>query len=127
MNNSVIGIYGIPNCDSVKKARQWFETNSIEVNFHDFRKEGVDASQLAHWCEVAGFDTVLNRNSTSWRKLTDQQKLGCENISGAVTIMQQLPTLIKRPIVVSEKTASDKTSDKTIIVGVNFDAYANLT
>jgi arsenate reductase (glutaredoxin) len=90
-------LYGIPNCDTVKKARVWLEAAGRPYSFHDYKKSGVDADQLAHWCDVLGWETVLNRAGTIFRKLSDAEKVGIDR-DRAIALMIAQPSLIKRPI-----------------------------
>jgi len=94
----VIVVYGIKNCDSVKKARSWLETRQIAYRFHDYRSDGLDVALLQTFVDRLGMDAVLNQRSTSWRQLSDEQKqdLSAEK---ALQLMLSMPTLIKRPIV----------------------------
>jgi Spx/MgsR family transcriptional regulator len=94
----MITLYGIPNCDTVKKARTWLEARGIAYVFHDYKKVGADGAQVARWVEVAGVDTVLNRAGTTYRKLSDADKAGI-GAAKAVALMVAQPSLIKRPIV----------------------------
>lgn len=91
-------VYGIPNCDTVKKARVWLEARGIACSFHDYKKAGADAAQLARWVEQAGLDRVLNRAGTTFRKLADADKADID-AAKAVALMVEQPSLIKRPIV----------------------------
>lgn len=93
-----IHLYGIPNCDTVKKARKWLEAQNLDYNFHDFKKEGADPAKLAAWIEAKGVDTVLNRRGTTFRKLSDEQKADID-AAKAVTLLQDNPSMIKRPVV----------------------------
>jgi arsenate reductase len=92
-------VYGIPNCASVKKARQWLETHGIEAQFHDFKKLGVTTDLLSHWIDAAGLDSVLNRRGTTWRKLTDEQRATAATTAGAIELMISHSSLIKRPVI----------------------------
>lgn len=94
-------LYGIPNCDTVKKARTWLEKNQLEYRFHDFRKEGLSASELTLWCNALGWEQVLNKRSTSWRALPDSDK---ENLDQdkAIALMVASPTLVKRPVLAKD-------------------------
>lgn len=92
-----ITLYGIPNCDNVKKARKWLETNGIDYRFHDFRKEGLDAKQLKRWTDALGWETVLNRKGTTWRQLPEDVRNAVDAKSAAKLMLEQ-PTLIKRPV-----------------------------
>jgi len=93
-----ITLYGIPNCDTVKKARAWLDARGIAHTFHDYKKQGADPSQLADWCEKAGWEKVLNRSGPTFRKLPDADK---ENLDAAkaVRVMAANTSCIKRPIV----------------------------
>ncbi len=91
-------LYGIPNCDTVKKARTWLDAQGIGYTFHDYKKAGADAAKLAAWCEAAGWDKVLNRAGTTFRKLPDADKADLDQAK-AVTVMAANPSCITRPIV----------------------------
>ncbi len=93
-----VTVYGIPNCGTVKKARVWLDGRGIAYTFHDYKKAGADAAQVAGWVERAGLDTVLNRAGTTFRKLPDADKAGLD-MARAVALMVAQPSLIKRPIV----------------------------
>ncbi|MGZ4958993.1 MAG: ArsC family reductase [Methylomonas sp.] len=90
-------VYGIKNCDSVKKARSWLETRQIDYRFHDYRIDGLDAALLQSFIDAMGVDAVLNQRSTSWRQLDDAQKQDLTP-EKALQLMLAVPTLIKRPI-----------------------------
>lgn len=91
-------MFGIPNCDTVKKARVWLDAHGIAYTFHDYKKVGADPAQLTRWVAQAGLDKVLNRAGTTFRKLSDADKTGID-VAKAVTLMVAQPSLIKRPIV----------------------------
>ena len=91
-------LYGIPNCDTVKKARAWLEARGVDYAFHDYKKQGADAGKLAAWIDQAGVDTVLNRRGTTFRKLSDAQKADIDPAK-AVSLLQDNPSMIKRPVV----------------------------
>lgn len=93
-----ITLYGIPNCDTVKKARTWLDTQGIAYAFHDYKKAGADAEKLAAWCAAAGWDKVLNRAGTTFKKLPDADKADLD-AAKAVSLMLANPSCIKRPIV----------------------------
>ena len=93
-----IEVYGIPNCDTVKKARQWLDARGVSYAFHDYKKEGADPARLRKWIEARGVDTVLNRRGTTFRKLSDAEKADID-ADKAVTLLQQHPSMIKRPVV----------------------------
>ena len=106
-------VYGIKNCDSVKKARSWLETRHIEYRFHDYRSDGLDAALLQSFVDRLGLDTVLNQRSTSWRQLSQEQKQDL-HAEKALQLMLSTPALIKRPII--------DTGDK-LIAGFNPELY----
>lgn len=94
-----IHLYGIPNCDTVKKARVWLDANGLSATFHDYKKEGADPDKLAAWIDAAGLDTVVNRKGTTFRKLTEEEKAAASDSHTAVALLVQQPSIIKRPIV----------------------------
>ena len=93
-----VTLYGIPNCDTVKKARTWLAEAGIAYDFHDYKKQGADAAKLADWQARAGWEKVLNRAGTTFRKLSDADKDGLD-AAKAVALMVAQPSSIKRPIV----------------------------
>lgn len=109
-----VTVYGIPNCDTVKKARTWLDQHSIAYTFHDYKKQGADAERIAGWVELAGWDVVLNRRGTTFRGLPDADKTGIDAVK-AVSIMAANPSCIKRPVV--EYSGG-------ILVGFNAEAWA---
>lgn len=92
-----ITIYGIKNCDTMKKALKWLDAAGLEYQFHDYRKAGVPEERLRHWLDQLGWETVLNRRGTTWRKL-DQDVRDTMDSEGAVEQALANPSLIKRPI-----------------------------
>lgn len=98
-NLRMIILYGIPNCDTVKKARTWLAENGVEYQFHDFKKQGVPPEQLKRWAQAAGWETLLNRKGTTWRKLDAAAQAGAADSAGAQALMLANPSVIKRPVV----------------------------
>lgn len=90
--------YGIPNCDTVKKARKWLDGQGLPYQFHDYKKEGADPARLAAWADAVGWEVILNRRGTAYRKLDDAQKDGI-NRDKAIALMAEHPSMIKRPVV----------------------------
>lgn len=90
-------LYGIKNCDSVRKARQWLNQADVEYKFHDFRADGLDAPLLKKWFKQIGWETLLNKRGTTFRQLADSDKQNL-NESRAYKLMLAEPTLIKRPV-----------------------------
>ncbi len=95
-------LYGIKNCDTVKKARKWLENNNQSVNFHDFREDGLTAETITSWAEQVGWETLFNKRSTSFRNLSEAEKNDL-NQDKAIGLMHTYPTLIKRPVLVLNK------------------------
>lgn len=94
---SMVTLYGIKNCDTIKKALKWLEAEGVEYQFHDFRKDGLDADQLKGWVSELGWDVLLNKRSTTWRQLTDTIKNNIDETS-AIEVMLGNPAIIKRPV-----------------------------
>ncbi|GAB0154263.1 ArsC family reductase [Marinobacterium sp. BA1] len=90
-------LYGISNCDTVRKARKWLEARGVAFEFHDFRKQGLGADKVAHWGDAAGLDKVLNKRGTTWRQLPDEVK-ATTDAAALQALMVEQPTLIKRPV-----------------------------
>jgi arsenate reductase len=92
-----IAIYGIRNCDTIKKARAWLEARGIAYRFHDYKTAGVERERLERWCRELGWESLLNRAGTTFRKLTEDQKQGL-NERAAVLLMLAQPSIIRRPV-----------------------------
>lgn len=93
-----ITLFGIPNCDTVKKARSWLDANNIAYAFHDYKKFGADPAQLKSWCAAKGWEAILNRAGTTFKKLPDDAKSGLDEAK-AIALMLNQPSMIKRPVV----------------------------
>ncbi|MES9830696.1 MAG: ArsC family reductase [Candidatus Thiodiazotropha sp. L084R] len=93
----MVRIYGIPNCDTIKKARQWLSDNEIDYEFHDYKKAGIDETMLKPWIKSLGWEALLNKRSTSWRQLDEQIKSNLSEKT-AIEVMLQTPSIIKRPL-----------------------------
>ena len=92
-------LYGIPNCDTVKKARAWLDGQGIAYRFHDFRKAGVPGDRLQAWSRAVGWEKLLNRQGTTWRKLPPAGQASVRDDASAQALMQAQPSVIKRPVV----------------------------
>lgn len=100
MNDAAaLTLYGIPNCDTVKKARAWLTARGVAHVFHDFKKQGVPGDALAHWLDALGWDKVLNRQGTTWRKLPPDQQAAINDAASAAAWLREQPSAIKRPVV----------------------------
>lgn len=108
-----ITIYGIKNCDTMKKAFKWLEAQGLDYVFHDYKKLGVDEETLTSWCDAAGWDVVLNKRGTTFRKLPDEDKLNLDDAK-AIGLMVANPSMIKRPVL---------EDGGNVLVGFNPDAY----
>lgn len=94
-------LYGIPNCDTVKKARRWLDDNGVAYRFHDFRKDGLDPAALQGWIDKLGWEKLLNKSGTTFRKLPDAEKEGLSATSAKALMLDQ-PAMIRRPVVEAE-------------------------
>ena len=93
-------LFGIKNCDTIKKARNWLGEHDIKFQFHDYRTDGLEKSQLEQWCQELGWEQLLNRRGTTWRKLPDEIKESIDENS-AIALMLEQPAMIKRPLLES--------------------------
>lgn len=109
-------LYGIKNCDTVKKARKCLDEKGVAYQFHDFRADGLTSELLGHFDACLGWDTLLNRSSASWRQLASGQRANITRIT-ALQLMLDIPTLIKRPVL--------DTGDQ-LIIGFKADSYKQL-
>lgn len=96
-------LYGIKNCDTVKKARKWLENAGVDYQFHDFREDGLTKKQVEGWVKELGWETLVNKRSTSWKAL-DADARASMNAATAVAAIMAQPTLIKRPLLDTGKT-----------------------
>lgn len=108
-------LYGISNCNTVKKAKDWLENNNIEYHFHDYRKQGLSADLLESFEAALGWEKLLNKQSASWRKLSNAQKSNLTKQT-ALHAMLETPTLVKRPVL---------DTGKKIIIGFKAEIYQN--
>jgi len=108
-------LYGIPNCDTVKKARTWLADNGHAFDFHDFKKQGLDRATVAGWLEQLDWETLVNRKGTTWRKLSDERRAAVVDSASALELMLENPSVIKRPVLVGSGPLS---------VGFSADQYA---
>ncbi len=111
-------LYGIPNCDSVKKARTWLEEKEIVYTFHDYKKAGISVKKLKEWSDILGWEALLNKKGTTWRKLDASAQQKISNAKTAITWLAGNTSAIKRPLL--EKNGE--------VVALGFDAnnYSNI-
>jgi Spx/MgsR family transcriptional regulator len=94
----MLKVFGIPNCDQVKKSQKWLKGRGIEFEFHDYKKQGITKKQLTTWCKEVEWETLLNKRSRTWKELSENDRSDPTQAK-AITLMQQFPTLIKRPVI----------------------------
>ena len=94
-----ITLYGIPNCDTVKRARAWLAAEGVAVRFHDFKKAGVPPAELTRWLDELGWERLLNRQGSTWRKLDEAQRASVVDAASARALMLAQPSVIRRPVV----------------------------
>ena len=111
-------LYGIPNCDTVKKARTWLLENGHDFDFHDFKKAGLSRETAARWLEELDWETLVNRKSTTWRNLPEERRAQVVDKASALELMLEHTSVIKRPVL---------EGDGALAVGFNPDTYARLT
>jgi len=109
-------LYGIRNCDTIRKARRWLDENGVAYDFHDVRANGLDKKTLASWEQQLGWEQLLNRRGTSWRKLPAEVRDGIDRAS-AIRIMLDNPAIIKRPVLAL---------DKQLHLGFSTDDYSDI-
>lgn len=97
--NKTITVHGIPNCDTVKKSRAWLQERGIDHQFHDFRKQGLQADKLDRWIAAVGWQALINRQGTTWRKLDSATQAAVLDAISARALMQRESSVIKRPVV----------------------------
>ena len=93
----MLTLYGIPNCNTMKKARTWLDEHQLEYTFHDYKKAGIDRTTLEAWVNQVGWEPLVNRRGTTWRKLPEEAREGIDQ-ERALQLMQDNPSLIKRPV-----------------------------
>ena len=112
----MITIYGIKNCDTMKKAFTWLDGRKLAYTFHDYKKQGVDRVHLTEWCKKAGWKALVNTRGTTWRKLTAEQQ-AVSTQAGAIALMVKNPSLIKRPVV---------EAGEQLLIGLDVAEYAKV-
>ncbi len=95
-------LFGIPNCDTVKKARTWLNNNHIEFEFHNYKTSGISVKQISLWLEQVPLKVVFNKASATYRKLTVEQKSNSENQKEAISLLVESPSMIKRPVLMKD-------------------------
>lgn len=108
-------VYGIPNCNTVKKSMTWLAENGFTPTFHDFKKKGITAEKLHEWCAVFGWEKVLNKKGTTWKKLSPEEQAKVTNQEAAVQLLLTHTSAIKRPVI--------ELNNKTILISFDEAAY----
>jgi len=111
-------LYGIPNCNTVKKARDWLSQQHIEVEFHDFKKLGLDALTAQRWLQQADWSRLINRSGMTWRKLPEQRKQLVQDAPSALALMLENTSVIKRPVL--------EQAGKLLHIGFDESAYSTV-
>jgi arsenate reductase len=106
-------MYGIKNCDTIKKARAWLDKHSIEYEFHDYKSAGIERAKLVRWCKEAGWERVLNKSGTTFRKLSEAERANLHEAK-AIELMLAQPSMIKRPVL---------ETGKALLVGFSPESY----
>ena len=110
-------LYGIPNCDTVRKARAWLDQHGVAYRFHDFKKAGVTPELLAAWVDAASWEALVNRRGTTWRGLSEAQRDAVVDADSAIALMAESPSIIKRPVL---------SASGLVHVGFSADMYAQI-
>lgn len=108
-------VYGIPNCNTVKKGLDWLKANQMSYEFHDFKKKGVTAAQLTDWFNTFGWEKVINKNGLTFKKLSKEEQAAINTPDAVIAYLMQNTSAIKRPIV--------EQNGKAILLGFNEEAY----
>ena len=111
-------VYGIPNCNTVKKATSWLMDHGFNFEFHDFKKKGITETQLSEWCAHFGWENVLNKKGTTWRKLSAEEQAAVKDQSSAIAMLLKYTSAIKRPVV--------EANGRAILIGFNEESYQSL-
>ncbi|NRF38993.1 Spx/MgsR family RNA polymerase-binding regulatory protein [Pedobacter foliorum] len=111
-------VYGIPNCNTVKKAMTWLVENGFKSEFHDFKKKGITAEKLNEWCDTFGWEIMLNKKGTTWKKLSAEEQQEVNSKETAIKVLLMHNSAIKRPIV--------EVDGKAVLVSFNEENYQNI-
>ena len=111
--------YGIPNCDSVKKARTWLEEKGIAYRFHDFKKEGITAERITEWYKEFPWEKIVNKASTTWKELSDEEKAVVVDGQSAIALIISKTSVVKRPVI-------EDASGKAVALGFKKDRYEGI-
>ncbi|MBC3916038.1 ArsC family reductase [Undibacterium sp. CY18W] len=116
-----ITLFGIPNCDTVKKARTWLQEQGLAFEFHDFKKQGLSRAAIESWLEHQNLDVLINRKGTTWRALSDAEKTSASDTEQAIALMMDKPSVIKRPVMLI-----DNGDQQQVNVGFSVPQYQSI-
>ncbi len=108
-------IYGIPNCDTVKKTLNWMKEKNIPFVFHDYKTKSITAKELKSWCEQVGWETIFNKRSTTYKELSPEKQASITSATKAIPVMVEHTSIIKRPVITK--------ADKVVMVGFDAKKY----
>jgi Spx/MgsR family transcriptional regulator len=111
-------IYGIKNCDTVKKALQWLDGKKITYEFHDYKSKGITPEKLKEWCKQVGWETLVNKKGMTWRQLSDGDKANVTSEASAILLMGEKTSVIKRPLI--------EEGSKVLSIGFDAEVFARL-
>jgi arsenate reductase len=111
-------IYGIPNCNTVKKTLDWFKKHQIDIEFHNFKKSGIDEAKLESWSQKLGWEALLNKRGTTWKNLDAEFQKTIVSKEVAFKLMQEKPSIIKRPVI--------ETESGSLFLGYDEEQFASL-
>lgn len=111
-------VYGIPNCNTVKKALDWLNEHGFNSEFHDFKKKGITEEKLSLWCDVYGWENVLNKKGTTWRKLSPESQSTVNSKESAISVLLSNTSAIKRPII--------EVDGEPVLIGFNEEIYSKV-
>ena len=112
-------VYGIPNCNTVKKARTWLDDHGIEYAFHDYKKKGIEAERIQEWYKKFPWEKLVNKAGTTWKALTDEEKALVQNEKTAIDLMISKTSVIKRPVI-------EDSHGKAIALGFSEENYEQI-
>jgi arsenate reductase len=107
-------LYGIPNCDTIKKTKDWLASHQIPYTFHNYKTEGIALGEMERWASQVGWETIINKKGSTWRKLSPEEQAAAKDPKQAASLLQQYPSIIKRPIITN--------NDQVVVIG--FDEVA---
>jgi arsenate reductase len=122
--NQTLTLYGIPNCDQVKKARTWLTAHQLDVHFHDFKKAGITPEIIQTWLTLVDWQILINRKGTTWRNLSEVERAQVQDERSAIDCMMRNSSVIKRPVLVVQNLQDKKHTD--ILVGFSEQHYQRL-